>query len=99
MIRRPRSPSPPSWLYKKQFHSVQMLLGPAHPGRPGSAPIRVHARLSPASACISLLKGFLCPRGLFCPPQPCLHLPSGTVTLSHVTRVSSHLLHRVLAGA
>lgn len=61
MIRRPRSPSLCSWLYKKQFHSIQMLLGAAHPTHPGSAHIRVHARLLPASACISLPKGFLCP--------------------------------------
>lgn len=40
MIRRPRSPCLHSWLHKIRFHSVQMLPGPAHPARPGSA----HAR-------------------------------------------------------
>lgn len=88
MIRRPRSPCLRSWLYKKRFHSIQMLLGPAHPTRPGSAHARARTRLLSASACISLPKGFLCPQDLFCPPQPCLLLPSGTVMLRLLSPVA-----------
>lgn len=70
VIRRPRSPSPPSWLYKKQFHSVQMLLGPAHPAAQGL----LTSECAPAfSACQRL--HFLA-EGLSLPTGPVLPTPA-----------------------